>query len=62
MTAYPVEAQSPSANEDLFVVVELADTTLSWRPERGWMCAVHWAQPCPHTAALGVTKNPEWNQ
>lgn len=62
MTAYPVQADSPSARDDSFVIVELADTTLSWRPERGWACAVHWQQPCIHTAALTPIKNPEWNQ
>lgn len=62
MTELPVQADSPSAATEPYVVAVAGDSVVSWHPERGWMCREHAVQPCEHTADLAPAKNPEWNQ
>ena len=57
-----VYAESPSALAEPRIVQPMGGATLSWRPERGFVCSEHLHQPCPHTADLTVGKDPEWNQ
>jgi hypothetical protein len=62
VTEIPVQADSPSAATEPFIVTVAGDSPVSWHPERGWMCEEHAVQPCEHTADLEPAKHPEWNQ
>lgn len=62
MSEIPVQADSPSAATEPFIVTVAEDSPVSWHPERGWMCEEHAVQPCEHTADLEPAKHPEWNQ
>lgn len=62
MTQIPVEAETPSARTEPRIVTAVAESPVSWHPDRGWMCEAHQIQPCSHTADLVPAKHPEWNQ
>jgi hypothetical protein len=53
VTVIRVVAETPSARaEPLARTVAVGSATAVWRPERGWLCSEHLAQPCPHTVDL----------
>lgn len=43
---------SPSASEEPRAYGVRGDAEVVWSPERGWLCEIHTAQPCPHTEGL----------
>jgi hypothetical protein len=59
-----VQAESPSARTDPYVIDGVSGAVVSWHPERGWLCSVrgHHVQPCEHTADLVVDKSILWRQ
>lgn len=48
----PVTVESPSVRAQPRIVAAVHGRPVSWTPERGWLCADHHAQPCPHTIDL----------
>lgn len=47
-----VEVVSPSAAEEPRAHGQRGDALVVWSAERGWLCELHTAQPCPHTDGL----------
>lgn len=47
-----VEVVSPSAAEEPRARGDRGGVLVVWSAERGWLCEVDTAQPCPHTEGL----------
>lgn len=62
MSEIPVDAESPSASAEPYIIAMVAGVVVSWHPERGWLCEEHQVQPCTHTADLVVGKSTLWEQ
>jgi len=64
MAEFNVHAETPSALAEPRVVADVDPVTISWSPERGWLCSAtnHHIQPCEHTEGKTALKSILWEQ
>ena len=62
MTVVRVVAETPSARAEPVAATAVGGVAVAWRPERGWLCSQHAAQPCEHTVDLAPGPSYLWEQ